>query len=258
MDLRPFNETTSTPEQRQSAATSLVEACHSLGFVAIRNIGIEDTLLQEAFDWSKKLFALSMEDKMKAPHPPSAMPHRGYSAPGVEKVYSNDEAGTDGSSLREISDFKESYEIGSDNDPQQTNIWLPDDVLPGFRAFTTRFYWACDHVADQLLRALADGLKLHKDERERLLKLNSHNCNQLRLLHYPTVEADSLRANVVARMPAHTDWGSCTMLFQDRIGGLELQDPNTEEWVPAQLPSQAADDCVVNVGDFMERLTNGE
>lgn len=49
---------------------------------------------------------------MKAPHPPTANPHRGYSAPGVEKVYSADDRrnaekeGRDGESLRKIDDFK--------------------------------------------------------------------------------------------------------------------------------------------------------
>ena len=44
--------------------------------------------VKEAFAMSKKLFALPDEDKMKAPHPKSMFPHRGYSRPGREKAYS--------------------------------------------------------------------------------------------------------------------------------------------------------------------------
>jgi len=61
---------------------------------------------------SKKLFDLPHEDKMKAPHPGAPMPHRGYSYPGFEKVYSNEETvneeqsrGT-GKALRDTMDFK--------------------------------------------------------------------------------------------------------------------------------------------------------
>ena len=35
---------------------------------------------------SKKFFALPMEDKMLAPHPPGGSHHRGYSAPGLENA----------------------------------------------------------------------------------------------------------------------------------------------------------------------------
>ena len=68
--------------------------------------------LHDAFAWSRKLFGLSREDKMKAPHPAEAMPHRGYSGPGLEKVYSKEERDKDaaeddtGEALRKIEDHK--------------------------------------------------------------------------------------------------------------------------------------------------------
>lgn len=257
VDLASYHDRASTPTQRQATAAALASACHTLGFVAITNHGIPPSLLADAFATSKSLFSLPHSDKMKAPHPAAAMPHRGYSAPGLEKVYSKDEAaGDDSSAIRKITDYKESYEIGSDADPVQQNIWLPEEVLPGFRAFTTEFYNACNEVGNIILTAMADGMGLDEGEqRDRVLKMNGQMCNQLRLLHYPEVEAGKLQGEVLARMPAHTDWGGCTMLFQDGVGGLELQDPESKEWVRA-IPEEGA--CVVNVGDFLERLTNGK
>ncbi|KAL9118042.1 MAG: hypothetical protein Q9187_005415 [Circinaria calcarea] len=99
-------------KQRQKIAQDLTEACHNLGFVYITGHGVSPELLDDAFQWSRKLFDLSHEDKMKAPHPPGPTPHRGYSHPGLEKVYSKQEASSDvvnksqGSSLREVMDFK--------------------------------------------------------------------------------------------------------------------------------------------------------
>ena len=99
-------------DERAKASQALYNACHTLGFANIIGHGVSDALLQEAFHWSKKLFDLPRDAKMKAPHPASAMPHRGYSAPGIEKVYSKDdlekEEASDGqgTSLRRIQDFK--------------------------------------------------------------------------------------------------------------------------------------------------------
>ena len=101
-----------SPKQQQQAADQLTEACRTLGFATITGHGVSPKILQEAFDWSKRLYDLPHEDKMRAPHPPGSMPHRGYSHPGLEKVYSRkeregiDEEVDRGKSLRKVMDFK--------------------------------------------------------------------------------------------------------------------------------------------------------
>ena len=61
--------------------------------------------------------------------------------------------------------------------------------------------------------------------------------------------------DIIARMPAHTDWSLFTMLFQDSIGGLELEDPQSRgEFMQARPMGQA---LVLNIGDMFERITNG-
>lgn len=97
-------------EEQLNIAKELVSACHNVGFVYIVNHGISDELLDEAFGMTKKLFDLSHEEKMLAPHPPGPAHHRGYSYAGLEKVsqvYGND-ADTEGmgDSLRETTDSK--------------------------------------------------------------------------------------------------------------------------------------------------------
>ncbi|CAG7962487.1 unnamed protein product [Penicillium nalgiovense] len=39
--------------------------------------------------------------------------------------------------------------------------------------------------------------------------------NQLRLLHYPPIPAEAIETERAARCPAHTDWSSITLVFQD-------------------------------------------
>ncbi|CAF9932147.1 hypothetical protein IMSHALPRED_008813 [Imshaugia aleurites] len=208
------------------------------------------------------LYSLSHDEKMKAPHPDGPVPHRGYSHPGLEKVYSKaevdsrDAVETDGDSLRQIQDFKESYEIGSEENSAQQNIWLPEDVLPGFRSFMTKFYWELDKAARRVLEAVGLALKLSEAEKGYLFDLHSGHNNQLRLLHYPPISTEKLRKNVVARMPAHCDWSTFTMLFQDDCGGLEFEDLNHPGSFIQAKP--IPDALALNVGDMLQRFSNDE
>ena len=49
-----------------------------------------------------------------------------------------------------------------------------------------------------------------------------------RAAHLPTrsVPADELKDEKIARIGAHSDFGSITLLLQDDAGGLEIEDPN--------------------------------
>lgn len=85
IDFSKWTSSTSKQE-RISAAKELADACHNVGFVSIINHGVSPELLEEAFGWSKRLFDLKTEEKMLAPHPDGPAVHRGYSWPGLEKV----------------------------------------------------------------------------------------------------------------------------------------------------------------------------
>lgn len=128
-------------------------------------------------------------------------------------------------------------------------------MLPGFRGFMTTFYWQCFGAARELLRALAVGLGL--DDADYLVRLHSgHNC-QLRLLHYPPVETARLARGAVARMPAHSDWGAITLLFQEdgAGGGLQVEHPRRPGHFVDAAPRRHA--LVMNVGDLLMRWSNG-
>lgn len=106
VDFAPFLEANRSYTVRRGVASSLTAACHRYGFVVIFNHGLPSALLGEAFHTLHRLFALDTEDKMKAPHPAGSVPHRGYSAPGSEKVYTKEEVTHTTESVRKISDFK--------------------------------------------------------------------------------------------------------------------------------------------------------
>lgn len=246
-----------SPTVQRSTAKSLASALQSIGFVNIINHGLSQSLLDEAFATSKRLFSLTLDQKMQAPHPPGPDIHRGYSSPGLEKVsqYTGGDTAV-GEALRAVLDFKESYEVGSEHNTAQPNIWLPESTLPGFKSFALHFYHECDRVAKEILRAITVGLELEKEDAGILMQAHSGLNNQLRLLHYPAVAAEELEQGRTARIGAHSDWGSFTMLFQDDCGGLEVEDPNAAGRFLHVMPVPGA--CVVNVGDLLMRWTNGE
>ncbi|KAK5634410.1 hypothetical protein RRF57_010124 [Xylaria bambusicola] len=277
VDLRLWSD--GSPADRKCVASELTEACRRVGFVYVRNHGVSDDLLAEAFTWAKKLFDLPREMKMLAPHPPGTSVHRGYSWPGLEKVsqiiYADGDEERQVESRR-VSDVKvclsisfslatffylpdiplfsflycscESYEIGSEDFAQQPNVWIPEDVL----RFTTAFYWRCFEVAKELLRALALGLGL--DDEDFFVRFHSGLNNQLRLLHYPPVEVEKLVKGEVERMSAHSDWGTVTMLFQDNGEGLQVEDPNQRGHFVDATPMNGA--LILNVGDLLMRWSN--
>jgi isopenicillin N synthase-like dioxygenase len=116
VDLTPFTTNAEPPSlldsQRLKAGKALVETLHDFGFVKVTGHGFSKREIDEALDWTKKLFDLPEEDKMKAPHPAGGMPHRGYSSIGKEKIYSEADAKVPGSDdnvsqeSRNISDYK--------------------------------------------------------------------------------------------------------------------------------------------------------
>ncbi|KAJ5217329.1 hypothetical protein N7468_010337 [Penicillium chermesinum] len=239
---------------RRQVAQDIVTACRKVGFVYIINHSLHEVLLEEAFQWSQRFFDLPQEEKLKAPHPEGWAVHRGYSWPGLEKVSQAFSAENDEErvkQLREIPDIKESFDIGSEENPSQPNQWVPEDSLPGFRTFMNKFYWECFRAAGEVLQALAVGLNL---EENYLLRKHSGHNNQIRLLHYPPIPAEALESHRAARCPAHTDWSSITVLFQDDCGGLEVENPDQPgNFIPATPVKNA---MVVNIGDLLQRWSN--
>lgn len=57
-------------------------------------------------------------------------------------------------------------------------------------------------------------------------------------------------------MPAHSDWGSITLVFQDECGGLEVEDPEHPGVFAGVEPVKDA--VVMNVGDLLMRWSNGK
>lgn len=140
--------------------------------------------------------------------------------------------------------------MGSANDKIFPNIWPHEKDLPGFREFLETYYQLCNKVHIRLLKALAVGLDI-----DEMCLVNMHKGydSEMRLLHYPAIEAETLNADNTMRISEHTDFGSCTLLFEDGTGGLELEDAHRGVFRPVEAPIPA---MLVILGDSTKRWTN--
>ncbi|KAL4794038.1 hypothetical protein BDV19DRAFT_204511 [Aspergillus venezuelensis] len=251
IDLEPAR--TGGQEELNKVAQEVYQAFKHVGFAYIKNHGIPQDLVDEAFNWSSKFFALPSTEKNKAPHPPEGWYHRGYSGIGREKVVQMVFDSDGIAERRKTPDVKESFEIGNENDEYMRNIWIPEESLPGFRGFFASFFSTCSGLETLLLRLIAIGMGLDEGF---FLNYHQDRTNQCRLLHYPPVEEELLTSGQAERIAAHTDFGTMTILFQDEVGGLEVEDIHEKnKFNPAPyIPGTA----VVNIGDLLMRWSNHE
>jgi len=226
-------------EKRNRFVKELGDAYREIGFVAVRNHGINDPLIEELYREVKSFFALPEPIKLKYQKPELAG-QRGYTSFGKEHAK--------GSMAGDLKEFWQFGQIVDDNDPIKEeypdNVWV--DEVPGFNEVGIQSYRAFQNSGTHLLRAIALYLKLPEDYFDKKI----HNGNSiLRAIHYPPIQGDPKSA---LRAEQHEDINLITLLVGASADGLEVLS-RQDQWVPVTaLPGQ----IVVNVGDMLQRLTN--
>lgn len=228
---------------RRVVVDQIDQACREVGFFYCRNLGISQPLIQHMFAQSRSFFAL-----------PEAAKNR--------VAWSNSESNRGYIGLRRESldpsvpgDLKEAFNVGQERlaVSPSTNAasWMPQNQWPAgaapFRTTALQFYRACAEAVDVLLAALAIALQLPGHF---FIDRHQQRDYTLRLLHYPPLAAEA--AGTQIRAGEHSDYGSLTLLFQDDMGGLEVQTAGGDWLTIPPLP----DTVIVNVGDLLQRWTN--
>ncbi|KAI0335896.1 thymine dioxygenase [Cubamyces sp. BRFM 1775] len=238
---------------KDEVAKAVIESFKRWGFVYLKNFGLPTEQVDEMFEWSKKFFSQPKEVKMLAPHP--GVPHinRGYIPPGIEKFTQSNDSEEVAEMRHKEPDVIENFSCGHDDSILGRNIWLPEGVLPGFNEACQQFFWKCYGVEISILKAIAVALGLPEDY---LAKSHSGRDQSLRLMHYPSVPAQKLVDGMMSRIGAHSDFSSITLLFQDDVGGLEVESPDRPGEFISVPPVPGA--VLVNAGDFLQRWSNDQ
>jgi isopenicillin N synthase-like dioxygenase len=153
-------------------------------------------------------------------HHPGPDPQRGWSRKGAETTSKLRKENLNGGTGDDLRDEKEHFDCGPRDDFEYPNLW-PDGDLPEFRIFMEDYFELCQKISLQIMEALEVGLRLPKGA---LVERCTRAASELRVLHYPSVSIKTLLDGKHKRTWPHTDFGIITLLFQDSVGGLELED----------------------------------
>ncbi|KAG8945487.1 hypothetical protein FRC04_000772 [Tulasnella sp. 424] len=237
------------PATKLATAKEVVDAFKEVGFVYLSNHGIQDEKITNAFKKSKQFFDLPEEKKVAlAWEDPRS--NRGYVQKGRERVTQSSDAQEIANLRAKAPDYKESMEIGRDWDATWKNRWPQEQDAPGFKTTFLDFFKTCHEFHTLVMRSIALGLSLPETFFDDKIQEQYHN---LRLLAYPSIDTRLLKEEGSARAGAHSDYGTLTFVFQDSVGGLEVQNPHTKQFHAATpIPGT----IVVNVGDLLARWSN--
>ena len=220
IDLTAF--TNGNTITRQTVIKQIYQACHEIGFMYLQNSGISKDLIRQVFTHSKSFFNLPLEVKQKQAWS-DEFSNTGYVGFERERVDPN-----------KPGDLKEALNLG-----KQEAVEIDASILT--------FYDSCTQLANTVLQTFALALSLPEDF---FIRRHNQQHHTLRSLHYPPLQTPPKPGQL--RAGEHSDYGSITLLFQDDVGGLEVQ-TTSGEWIAAPT---IPDTVVVNTGDLMQRWTN--
>ncbi|HVM82330.1 MAG TPA: 2OG-Fe(II) oxygenase family protein [Candidatus Binatia bacterium] len=230
---------------------AILEAAGAIGFMTVTGLP-GDALSAETRRKLLRIFDLSAAEKR-------AMSRQSF-VPGNSNVYRGWFPLQEG-----FPTYKEGTDLGPDlvratahdaDDPLTEPTPLPAEAaLPGWRAAAAAYYCAMEGTGAALMRSIARGLDLAENAFDAAFV---RGISTLRLTRYPVRDAGSLdpALQVGDRYmlgAPHADSGFLTLLAQDGVPGLEVEDRDGN-WIGVP-PREGT--LVVNFGKLLERWTGG-
>ncbi|KIC96361.1 isopenicillin N synthase family dioxygenase [Flavihumibacter solisilvae] len=227
------------PQLKQQFVQKLGRAYEDVGFVAVKNHGIPDELIEEIYSRVQQFFSMPA-DKKKKYEIPELAGQRGYTSFGKEHA-----KGSEAPDLKEF--YQHGQTVGPD-DPEKHEY--PDNVqieeIPDFTETFNQAYRAFEKSGKSLLQAIAIYLGLDEHYFDNQIRKGN---SILRAIHYPPITHEPKSA---IRAEQHEDINLITLLVGASADGLQIL-TKQGDWVGVtSLPEQ----IVVNVGDMLQRLTN--
>ena len=254
IDIAPLRDGTDPA----GVGAALARAATEVGFLYVRNHGVDAALVERARGAGLEFFRLPEEAKREAG---TNRFHHGYLKPGSTKMY--DDARLD---------LKESFNWGIELDGHRGHLGdrRHDDVggvteagaepensligpnewpaaMPELKTSVHPWFEAASACAEHLLRGFALGAGL---DAEHFIRHRDRPVSRGSLQYYPP-QPDGAAEDQFGVAP-HTDFGVLTVLGQDEVGGLQIQRRDGEWAAMPPIPGT----FVVNIGDLLERWSN--
>jgi isopenicillin N synthase-like dioxygenase len=237
--------------ERVAVAQAWDEACREVGFVQIHGHAIPAGTQDGLASAMDSFFGLDLPDKKAFVRPPGE--NRGYTPPKSESLSLS--LGVE--SANRMKDFFEAFNIGNEHTafpglelPEQdyaANSW---PAVAEFRAAVEAYFAEAARVARALTAVCADALALPAGF---FTDYTDHSLDTLRMNNYalPAGQPVAVEEDLTG-MGAHTDFGILTVLWADRVAGLQVLGAD-RRWHDVQ-PEPGA--LLVNLGDLLARWTN--
>ncbi len=226
---------------REGLADELLGVCHEVGFFQLVGHGVPGEFRARYFELLQRFFELpeavkATIDKRHSRH------FRGWERVGAELTDNRP-------------DYREQLDVSTEHparDPaveppylrlDGPNQWLPEEVLPGFRAVILELFERLGAVAERIMEVLSVGLGL--EPRHLHDVFGERPLSFAKLIHYPPTPPGEAGVN------AHHDAGFLTLLMQHGVGGLQVLNPDGD-WIDVPPRDDA---FVVNLGEMLQAMT---
>ncbi|KPM44103.1 hypothetical protein AK830_g2486 [Neonectria ditissima] len=242
-------------DTRRAVAQSLLKAAETSGFFYIKNHSIDENVLLGAHHKAKKFFRLPVEQKQKLSTTESSYGYQGLRSRQVNPSEGKDrkelfnfhyEPEFDPAHKDQLSEVPARVRKHIPND--RSAIWQPNEV-EGFKEGVLAYWQACLSTSRQLIRLVALALDLPEDYFDRY---TTYPGGDFGLVFYPGHSDEQIENLDEVGIGTHTDLQILTLLWQDEHKGLQVLNSQNEWTFAPPIPGT----LVVNIGDFLMRLTN--
>ncbi|GAB2826867.1 2-oxoglutarate and iron-dependent oxygenase domain-containing protein [Actinocorallia aurea] len=249
IDVTAFRDPSSPAAVRDAIAAEVDRAAREVGFMQVVGHGVPQDVIDGLTRAADGFFGLDPAVKEAYRLPPRL--NRGYSPPKSEKLRAS-------LGLASAGDLFEAFNVGA----QWTDfpgLDLPHDdyavnthpaEVAGFQDAVMAYFTEAGAVARLMTRVFGRALGLGE---EHFAAFTGHSVDVLRMNNYRMPSADAVLEPDQEGMGAHTDYGIVTVLWADRVPGLEIFLHG--RWNPV-VPAPGA--LLVNLGDALARWTNDQ
>jgi isopenicillin N synthase-like dioxygenase len=236
VDLNDFITTNTL--KKNSFVNTIGNAFESIGFVILKGHFLSPEQTEQLYKAIRRFFALPEEIK-KSYEISGLGGQRGYTSFGKESAKGRKEG-----------DLKEFWHFGQYRQPKNGIVYPENVIVSEIDAFNTsgkEVFQLLEKTGQAILQAIALHLGLNENYFDEYV---SDGNSILRPIHYPPIFEEPKNAE---RAAAHGDINLITLLMGAQGKGLQVLTKD-DEWIDAIAQEN---EIIINLGDMMERLTNG-
>ncbi|XP_057298187.1 uncharacterized protein LOC130629098 [Hydractinia symbiolongicarpus] len=225
-----------------SLAKEIKNAFMEWGFVYFVDHGIGKDVIQKAFETSKAFFELDSTVKQNFKWYNDNKENFGWVPFKIETVEN-----TRPFDLKECFNFL----------PDTVREYEINQRLPTFMRSQRALLCSCQLLSEFILRLITLALPVGDMDflnTKHTFKDPELNASIARLLYYPPIKSKENVLENQLRCGEHSDYGTFTFLFQDKVGGLQVLSPSGDYVDATPVP----DSVVVNIGDLLEIWSGGK